>query len=83
MSDHDSFWVDEDLFHEQSDDSLSFLDRTGFGAITEALKEPLEALRERNVCVLSKRVCLQCIELRTKRGIFLAKVGHSGSEFVE
>jgi hypothetical protein len=83
VSNHDSVGVHEYLFHEQSDDSLSFLDRASFGTITEPLKKLLEALRERNVCFLIKRFCLECIELCTKRGLLLAKVGHSGSEFVE
>ena len=83
MSDQDSLGVHEHLFHEQSHDSLPFLDRAGFGAITEALKERFEALRERNICFLIECFCLECIELYTKRGLLLAKVGHSGSEFIE
>ena len=83
VSNHDSVRVHEDFFHEQSDDSLSFLDRTGFSPNTEPLKKLLEALRERKVCFLIKRFCFKRIELCTKRGLLLAKLGHSGSELVE
>jgi hypothetical protein len=83
VSDHDSLGVHEHLFHEQSYDSLSLLDRACFGAIPEAPKELLKVLRQRNVRFLIEGFCLQCIELCAKRGLLLAKVGHAGAKLFE
>ena len=83
MSDHDSLGVHEHLFHEQAHDSLSFLDRGGFGAVPETAKELLEVLRQCKVRLLVEGFCLQCVELGAKRGLLLAKVGHAGAQLFE
>ena len=42
---------------------MSLLDRGCFGAVSEAPKEPLEVLRERNVRLSVERFRLQGVEL--------------------
>jgi hypothetical protein len=83
VADHDLVGTDQDVSHDEAQDTLAIRQRRGLGGVAKPAKEALQALGQGEIARPVEQLSIESVELRPQARLPRAQVGHPGAELLE